>query len=347
MGESTKSPISAAKYYGILGISKSASLPDICKAYKHLVKKWHPDRNTSNQAEAVDKFRSINEAYRVLSKKKRDEENLLKSDAIKTPRKSSDEDELQISSPTLLSRTTSRISPTVDFYTSMPCFSMSGASTPTTPGTPISDQTPNLFKVASKRNTAPIIFSQSTSRRKPQPIEKKLECTLEELCHGCVKKVMITRDVIATTGIIVKEEEVVTIKVRPGWKRGTKITFEGKGDERPGTLPADIVFSIDEKTHPLFKREGDDLVLGVEVPLVQALTGCIITVPLLGGDEMTMSFDQVIYPGFEKIIPGQGMPKPKEDSRRGDLILQFLVGFPLDLSQEQRFQVVSILEDCS
>ncbi|XP_009597477.1 uncharacterized protein [Nicotiana tomentosiformis] len=348
MGESTKSPISAAKYYGILGISKSASLTDICKAYKHLVKKWHPDRNTSNQAEAVDKFRSINEAYKVLSKKKRDEENLLKSDVAKTPRKSSDEDELQISSPTLLSRTTSRISPTVDFYTFIPCFSMSGASTPTTPGTPISDQTPNLFKVASKRNTTPpIIFSQSTSRRKPQPIEKKLECTLEELCHGCVKKVIITRDVIATTGLIVKEDEVVTIKVRPGWKRGTKITFEGKGDERPGTLPADIVFSIDEKTHPLFKREGDDLVLGVEVPLVQALTGCIITVPLLGGDDMTMSFDQVIYSGFEKIIPGQGMPKPKEDTRRGDLVLQFLVEFPLDLSREQRFQVVSILEDCS
>ncbi|XP_016475367.1 uncharacterized protein LOC107797036 isoform X2 [Nicotiana tabacum] len=324
MGESTKSPISAAKYYGILGISKSASLTDICKAYKHLVKKWHPDRNTSNQAEAVDKFRSINEAYKVLSKKKRDEENLLKSDVAKTPRKSSDEDELQISSPTLLSRTTSRISPTVDFYTFIPCFSMSGASTPTTPGTPISDQTPNLFKVASKRNTTPpIIFSQSTSRRKPQPIEKNLECTLEELCHGCVKKVIITRDVIATTGLIVKEDEVVTIKVRPGWKRGTKITFEGKGDERPGTLPADIVFSIDEKTHPLFKREGDDLVLGVEVPLVQALTG------------------------FEKIIPGQGMPKPKEDTRRGDLVLQFLVEFPLDLSREQRFQVVSILEDCS
>lgn len=65
MGESTKSPMSASKYYGILEISKSASLTDICKAYKHLVKKWHPDRNKSNQAEAVDKFRSINEAYRV------------------------------------------------------------------------------------------------------------------------------------------------------------------------------------------------------------------------------------------------------------------------------------------
>ncbi|KAK4375101.1 hypothetical protein RND71_005778 [Anisodus tanguticus] len=202
----------------------------------------------------------------------------------------------------------------------MPCFSMSGASTPTTTGTPVSD---NPSRIASK----PIIFSQSTSRRKPQPIEKKMECTLEELCSGCVKKVMITRDVVATTGLIVKEEEVVTIKVKPGWKRGTKITFEGKGEERAGTIGADIIFSIDEKTHPLFKREGDDLVLGVEVPLVQALTGCKITVPLLGGEEITMSFDDE-------------MPKPKDEITRGDLVIQFLVEFPLHLSDEQRLQVV-------
>ncbi|PHT34351.1 hypothetical protein CQW23_26151 [Capsicum baccatum] len=350
MGESTKSSMSASKYYGILEISKSASLADICKSYKHLVKKWHPDRNRSNQAEAVENFRSINEAYRVLSKNKREEIDLLKNDAAKTPKqilksqeKDKDEDELQISSPTLLSRTTSRISPSVDIYTSMPSFlSMSGASTPTTPRTPISDQTPSLSKLASK----PIIFSQSTSRRKPQPIEKKLECTLEELCNGCIKKVTITRDFIATTGLIIKEEEVLTIKVKPGWKRGTKISFEGKGEERPGSHGSDIIFSIDEKKHSLFKREGDDLVLGVEVPLVQALTGCTITIPLLGGDEMTVSFDdKIIYPGYEKIIPGQGMPKPKQENIRGDLVLQFLIEFPIYLSEDQRFQIVSILED--
>lgn len=86
--------------------------------------------------------------------------------------------------------------------------------------------------------------------------------------------------------------------------------------------------------------------LGVEVPLVQALTGCTITIPLLGGDEMTVSFDdKIIYPGYEKIIPGQGMPKPKQENIRGDLVLQFLIEFPIYLSEDQRFQVVSILED--
>lgn len=143
-----------------------------------------------------------------------------------------------------------------------------------------------------------------------------------------------------------QEEEILMIKVKPGWKKGTKITFEGKGDERPGTLPADIIFIIDEKRHPIFKREGDDLELGVEIPLVQALTGCMISVPLLGGAQITLSIGDLIYPGYEKIIPGQGMPKSKEGGIRGDLILKFLVEFPTELTDEQRTEVVSILEEC-
>ncbi|KAH7852631.1 hypothetical protein Vadar_027185 [Vaccinium darrowii] len=69
--------------------------------------------------------------------------------------------------------------------------------TPTTPTTPGSA----LSKVTSKR--APIIYSQSaaaTRRKPPPPIEKKLECTLEELCHGCAKKIKITRDAISESG---------------------------------------------------------------------------------------------------------------------------------------------------
>lgn len=150
-----------------------------------------------------------------------------------------------------------------------------------------------------------------------------------------------------TDRLITKQEEILKIKVKPGWKKGTKITFEGKGDERLGTLPADIIFIIDEKRHPLFKREGDDLELGVEVPLVEALTGCTISVPILGGENKSLSFDEILYPGYEKIIPGQGMPKSKEQGMRGNLRLKFLVEFPKDLSDEQRSQVLSVLNECN
>lgn len=147
--------------------------------------------------------------------------------------------------------------------------------------------------------------------------------------------------------MIVPEEEILKINVKPGWKKGTKIMFEGKGDEKPGYLPADIVFLIDEKRHPLFERDGDNLEVVLEIPLVSALTGCSFSVPLLGGEKMTLTVDDIIHPGYEKVIRGQGMPNSKVQDRRGDLKIKFLIDFPTELSDEERTEAVSILQDCS
>lgn len=149
--------------------------------------------------------------------------------------------------------------------------------------------------------------------------------------------------------MIAQEEEMLKIKIKPGWKKGIEVLFEGKGDEKPGTLHADIVFLIDEKKHPLFERDGDDLEIGVEVPLVKALTGCFLQVPLLGESEkMSVYIDDIIYPGYEKIIKGQGMPKSKQQGVRGDLRIKFLIEFPTDqLPDEQRADAVHILLDCT
>jgi DnaJ family protein B protein 13 len=147
--------------------------------------------------------------------------------------------------------------------------------------------------------------------------------------------------------VIIQEEEILKIEVKPGWRKGTKITFEGVGDEKPGYLPADIVFLIDEKKHPLFSRNGNDLEICVEMPLVDALAGCTIPIPLLGGEKLNLSFENtVIYPGFEKVIKGQGMTNPKDNSTRGDLHVKFFIDFPTELSDEQRKEAVSILQDC-
>ncbi|TKY74261.1 DnaJ-like subfamily B member 13 [Spatholobus suberectus] len=198
---------------------------------------------------------------------------------------------------------------------------------------------------ANRRSNTPIMYSNSSGMLKPPPIEKKLQCTLEELCYGCKKKIMITRDVLTDTGGIVQEEELLTINVQPGWKKGTKITFEGKGNERLGAYREDIIFIISEKRHHLFRREGDDLELGVEIPLVKALTGCIILVPLLGGEHINLTLDNIICPGYEKIIPGQGMPISKEPGKRGNLKITFLVVFPTQLTGNQRSEAVRILQD--
>ncbi|XP_038698197.1 dnaJ homolog subfamily B member 13 [Tripterygium wilfordii] len=207
---------------------------------------------------------------------------------------------------------------------------------------------PSLSRNASRRSTTPIMFSNSTGRMlKPPAIERKLECTLEELCFGCMTKIKITRDVLTNTGEIIQEEELLTIKVKPGWKKGTKITFEGMGNERPGLVPADVTFVVGEKRHHMFRREGDDLEFGVRIPLIKALTGCDISIPLLGGEEMSLKIDDIIHPGLIKIIEGQGMPSPKEQRKRGDLKVMFLVDFPSTLTDQQRSDVVSTLQDFS
>lgn len=145
--------------------------------------------------------------------------------------------------------------------------------------------------------------------------------------------------------IVEKEEETLRIHVKPGWRKGTKITFEGKGDEKPGYLPADIVFVVDEVRHPLFKRKEDDLEIAVEIPLVQALTGGMLYVPLLGGDRMPLMIEEIVYPGYEKVIPAQGMPYFHEEDKRGDLRITFVVVFPKQLNDHQRLQIGSILDD--
>lgn len=154
-------------------------------------------------------------------------------------------------------------------------------------------------------------------------------------------------DIVYPCRLIVQEEEILKIKIKPGWRKGTSVKFDGRGDERPGTLPADIIFLIDEKKHPMFQRAGDNLEIGVEIPLVKALTGCHLSVPLLGGEKMSLFIDDILYPGYEKTIPGQGMPIAKQEGRRGDLKIKFLVSFPMELSDEQRHDVYRILQDSS
>ena len=55
------------------------------------------------------------------------------------------------------------------------------------------------------------------------------------------------------------------------------------GDERPGSIPADLVFIIEEKPHARFSREGNDLVHNARLPLVDALCGATVRLQSLDG----------------------------------------------------------------
>lgn len=110
-------------------------------------------------------------------------------------------------------------------------------------------------------------------QKQDPPVEHDLYVTLEEIYHGCVKKMKISRRVVKPDGSSKKEDKVLQISIKPGWKSGTKVTFQKEGDQAPGKIPADIVFIIRDKPHAMFKREGSDLRYTARLTLKQVSLG--------------------------------------------------------------------------
>lgn len=71
------------------------------------------------------------------------------------------------------------------------------------------------------------------------------------------------------SGNFKKEDKYVSINVKPGWKSGTKVTFQKEGDQIPGKVPADIVFILRDKPHALYRREGSDVRFTARITLKQ------------------------------------------------------------------------------
>ncbi|TYZ58301.1 hypothetical protein PybrP1_009334 [[Pythium] brassicae (nom. inval.)] len=173
---------------------------------------------------------------------------------------------------------------------------------------------------------------------KPEKLKVELDCTLEQLYTGCTKKLKITRKVAdASTQQVREEQKILEVNVRPGWKDGTKITFEGQGDALPNRPAQDIVFVIKEKPHDKFKREGDHLVYRARLSLKDALLGAgTLSIRSLDARSISMRLDGVVAPGTRKVFAGEGMPLQKSPAQRGDLYVDFDVQFPTSLTERQK-----------
>lgn len=57
----------------VLNVTETSSKEEIKRAYKKLVRKWHPDKNKGSKEEAEKRFMEIQEAYEILTSKKRSE----------------------------------------------------------------------------------------------------------------------------------------------------------------------------------------------------------------------------------------------------------------------------------
>uniref|UniRef100_A0A5B6ZQM1 J domain-containing protein n=1 Tax=Davidia involucrata TaxID=16924 RepID=A0A5B6ZQM1_DAVIN len=186
------------------------------------------------------------------------------------------------------------------------------------------------------------VEGQGSGMRKGPTIERNLPCSLEDLYKGTSKKMKISRDVILASGRATTIEELLTIEIKPGWKKGTKITFPEKGNEQQGVIPSDLSFIIDEKPHSVFKREDNDLIVTQKISVVEALTDYTAQVTTLDGRNLTITINSIISPAYEEVVKGEGMPIPKERSRKGNLRITFNI-LPMRLTSEQKTGIKRLL----
>ena len=276
-------------YYKILGINKSASDDDIKKAYRKLALKYHPDKNKAPGAE--ERFKEVAEAYEVLSdKKKRDIYDIHGEEGLKggipggTGGGTGSTYTFHGDPRATFAQFFGNPNPFQSFFGTGPnrMFNFNDDSMdlddpfglgnvgPMKPG-----GTGGAFRSHSFN------FHNSPNRSKDKlqdpPIEHDLYVSLEDIMKGCTKKMKISRKVLQADGSTRKEDKVLTINVKPGWKAGTKITFQREGDQGRNKIPADIVFIIRDKPHTYFKREGSDIRYTSKLSLKEVHLGSILT----------------------------------------------------------------------
>ncbi|GFP97111.1 Dnaj homolog subfamily b member 13 [Phtheirospermum japonicum] len=342
-------------YYKILQVDKNAKEDDLKKAYRKLAMKWHPDKNPNNKKEAEAKFKQISEAYEVLSDpQKRAVYDQYGEEGLKG----------QVPPPdttggpggaTFFQTGDGSNGPNVfrfnprnadDIFAEFFGFSgpfggmgggggggMRGGSR-FSGGSMFGDDIFSSFGEGRPMSSGP---------RKAPPIEQKLPCSLEDLYKGTTKRMKISREIFDASGKTLPVEEILTIDIKPGWKKGTKITFPEKGNEQPNVIPSDLVFIIDEKPHNVFTRDGNDLIVTQKISLAEALTGYTVHLTTLDGRNLTIPINGVISPNYEEVVPREGMPIPKEPTKRGNLRIKFNIKFPNRLTAEQKSGIKKLL----
>ncbi|XP_018477449.1 uncharacterized protein LOC130510782 isoform X2 [Raphanus sativus] len=310
-------------YYKLLQVDRSASDDDLKKAYRKLAMKWHPDKNPTNKKEAEAKFKQISEAYDVLSDpQKRAVYDQYGEEGLKgnvPPPNATGGGGASYFSTGFNPRSADDIF--AEFF---------GFSTPFGGG-----GGGGGGGGSSHHNHHHHHHHHQAAPRKVAPIENKLPCSLEDLYKGTTKKMKISREILDVSGAT-QTEEILTIGVKPGWKKGTKITFPEKGNEHPGVIPADLVFIIDEKPHPVFARDGNDLIVTQKISLAEALTGYTVNLTTLDGRTLTIPVTNVIHPEYEEVVPKEGMPLQKDQTKKGNLRIKFSIKFPARLTTEQK-----------
>lgn len=342
----------ATDYYSTLGVNRNASKDEIKKAFHKLARKYHPDNKVGGDER---KFKEINEAYQVLSNEKKRAEYDTYGQAFaggggfdggfsgfdfsnfagqgfggvefdigdifgdffggggreRTKRGRDISIDLEIpfrdsifgtERSVLLTKTSAcdscRGTGALSGTAFVKCATCNGQG-----------------KVQETRSS---FFGSFTSVK---------ECSV---CRGRGEVPKQSCGVCRGAGVVRKQEEV-TIKIPPGIQNGEVIRLSGTGEAISGGVAGDLYIRVHVSKHPIFKRDGNNILMNLDIKLTDALSGGEYVIETLDGP-ITLKVPAQI--SFGEILRVRNKGVPINIGKRGDLLVTLNIRFPKNLSKK-------------
>ena len=338
-----------ADYYSVLGVARDASDDDIKKAYRQMAFKHHPDRNPGDAA-AEAKFKEAAEAYEAL----RDPEKRARYDRF-------GHEGLSGAGFGGFSNAQDIFSTFTDIFEGF--FGFGGAAGRSRGG-------PRAQPGGDLRYDLRVSFKDAAmgsevTLKIPKPVVCP-DCqgtgaapgSKSETCRQCrgsghiqqsqgFFRVAVTCPVCRGEGVVIPQpcprckgrgqvHDVRELKVRvpAGVADGSRLRLRGEGEPGlHGGAPGDLFVVVHVEEDKLFRRQGQNLVVRLEISMVQAALGDKVKVPTLDGEE-TMDIPRGTQSHEVFSLRRLGLPTPGRSSR-GDLLVEVVVRTPKDLSKKQ------------
>ncbi|MDO5845688.1 MAG: molecular chaperone DnaJ [Methanocorpusculum sp.] len=347
-------------YYDVLGVPRDATDTDIKKAYRNLAKKYHPD--VCKEPGAEEKFKSINEAYSVLS----DEEKRRQYDQLGH-----------------------------ENFTNASKGNYSGAG-----GAGFNADFSgfgdifDFFNGGGRRSSGPktgddmLMRIQITLADAVFGAQKEIEVMHTESCPDCdgtgsstkktktcrkcggtgqIKQIrnsifgqMVTQSVCPDCGGRGKIPESpcrkcsgtgktrvrrkVTVNIPPGIDTGMRLRMEGYGEAGDiGAPNGDLYIEVYVVSNPKFDREDDNLVTQYELSPAQAVLGCEVEIETIDGKKVALKIPAGISYGTRLRIQGEGV---RRRGNYGSLLVRVVVATPKKISAKERdlYEKILVLE---
>jgi molecular chaperone DnaJ len=334
-------------YYEVLGVGRDAGSEEIKKAYRKLALKHHPDRNPDDKA-AEERFKEASEAYQILSDAERraqydrfghaafeqgagfggfdfaaagfeDIFSDIFGDFFGTGRRGRSRarrgEDLRYDLEISFEESAFGAEKTIQIPRLVTCETCHGLGTKNGAA---------RESCRACKGTGQVRYQQGLF-------------SIAKTCGQCQGQGSVIRDPCRSCGGsgVARTQQTLNVRIPAGVDDGSRLKLRGEGEVGHNGGPGgDLYVVLRVREHPLFKRQGNDVICEVPIGFVHAALGTEIDVPTLKG-KVKMKIPSGTQSGAVFRLKGKGVPDVRGYGQ-GDALVRVVIETPKKLSAKQR-----------